>query len=217
MHRTATPLPTVVVAALLAACAGARPSPEAAPVASTSTAAATGGAARDTAGTAPVRRGYVAADVRFMQDMIAHHAQALAMVAMVPTHGAGDDVRLAAERIDVTQRDEIALMQRWLRRRGEAVPEAAHAHHHAGAAAMPGMLAPAELARLDSARGADFDRLFLASMIRHPEGALAMVRGFLAMPGAAQETEIFRFSSDVDADQRAEIRRMRALLDRLAP
>jgi uncharacterized protein (DUF305 family) len=215
MHRIAMSLPTVAAAALVAACAGARPSVTAA------TAATADPAPRDSVDTVPVRRGYVAADVRFMQDMIAHHAQALAMVAMVPTHGAGDAVRLAAERIDVTQRDEIALMQRWLRRRGEAapeaVPEAAHAHHAAGAATMPGMLSPAELARLDAARGTDFDRLFLASMIRHHEGALAMVRDYLAMPGAAQETEIFRFSSDVDADQRAEIRRMRALLDRLAP
>jgi uncharacterized protein (DUF305 family) len=215
MHRIAMSLPTVATAALIAACAGARPP------ATTAAAATADPAPRDSVATVPARRGYVAADVRFMQDMIAHHAQALAMVAMVPTHGAGDAVRLAAERIDVTQRDEIALMQRWLRRRGEAapeaVPEAAHAHHAAGAATMPGMLSPAELARLDAARGTDFDRLFLASMIRHHEGALAMVRDYLAMPGAAQETEIFRFSSDVDADQRAEIRRMRALLDRLAP
>jgi uncharacterized protein (DUF305 family) len=66
-----------------------------------------------------------------------------------------------------------------------------------------------ELAR---AKGAEFDRLFLQDMIRHHEGALIMVRDLLATNGAAQEPEIFQYASDVDADQRAEIMRMRALL-----
>jgi uncharacterized protein (DUF305 family) len=78
---------------------------------------------------------------------------------------------------------------------------------------MPGMLTAAELARLAAATGAGFDRLFLEYMIRHHEGALAMVAELLATPGAGQEVEIFRLVSDVDADQRAEIRRMRAMQD----
>lgn len=159
-----------------------------------------------------------------MQQMMAHHAQALAMTALVPARSvAGSAVRLMAERIEVSQRDEIALMRQWLVDRGAPVPasEAATAgghdmagmNHDAGAMPMmPGMLTPAELARLAQTTGAAFDRLFLASMIRHHEGALRMVAGFFATPGAGQDAEIFRFASDVDADQRAEIRRMRALL-----
>lgn len=168
-----------------------------------------------------------AADVQFMRGMLAHHAQALAMTALVPTRSLRADVRLLAERIDVSQRDEIAIMRSWLADRGVPVPAAdsAHAGHHAqhdsgghgdgaGHAMMPGMLTDAELAQLARARGAEFDRLFLEFMIRHHEGALVMVADFFATPGAGQEPQLFGFASDVDADQRAEIRRMRALLAR---
>jgi uncharacterized protein (DUF305 family) len=74
------------------------------------------------------------------------------------------------------------------------------------------MLSAAELARLAAATGPAFERLFLELMIRHHEGALTMVAELLATPGAGQDSETFRLASDVDADQRAEIRRMRALL-----
>lgn len=172
---------------------------------------------------APVRRGWVEADVRFMHHMLVHHAQALVMTALVPSRSARADVRLVAERIAISQRDETALMERWLRTRGESVPTAAgHAHHGAAAmndgahaatmAAMPGMIAPAELRQLEAASGAAFDTLFVRFMIRHHDGALTMVKGYLATPGAAQEPAIFRFASDVDADQRAEIRRLRSLV-----
>lgn len=154
-----------------------------------------------------------------MQGMIAHHAQALAMTSLVPARSGRADLRLLAERIEVSQRDEIALMQRWLHDRGADVPspDARHMHHGGadGAAQqtlMPGMLTDAEMTELANAQGPAFDRLFLQFMIRHHEGALVMVSELLATSGAAQESEVFRFASDVDADQRAEIARMRALL-----
>ena len=46
-------------------------------------------------------------------------------------------------------------------------------------------------------------------MIKHHEGALIMVEELFSTPGAGQESEIFAFASDVDADQRMEIDRMR--------
>jgi uncharacterized protein (DUF305 family) len=155
-------------------------------------------------------------DVRFMQRMIVHHGQALTMAALVPARTEREDLRLVAERIAVSQRNEIALMRRWLERHGAPPPDtSAHGAHAAGHdASMPGMLTADEVARLADAAGAEFDRLFLELMIRHHEGALAMVAELLATPGAAQDTEVFRLASDVDADQRAEIRRLRALLDR---
>jgi uncharacterized protein (DUF305 family) len=66
--------------------------------------------------------------------------------------------------------------------------------------------------RLAATTGSEFDRLFLASMIKHHEGALMMVQELFSTPGAGQESEIFAFASDVDADQRMEIDRMRAML-----
>ena len=152
-----------------------------------------------------------------MQGMIGHHAQALEMAALVPERTHRDDMRLLAKRIDLSQADEIRMMQHWLEARGQQVP-GAHAHHAAGAtgaavaAMMPGMLSTEEMARLAAAAGDAFDRLFLELMIKHHEGALTMVKELYATDGAGQESEIYAFTSDVDADQRMEIDRMRGMI-----
>ena len=168
---------------------------------------------------------FTAADLRFMNGMIGHHAQAVVMAGWAPSHGARPDVQRLAERIVVAQRDEIAMMQRWLRERHERVPDAGMAMEHAAMhdsagmpgmsddnMLMPGMLTMKELARLDRARGPEFDRLFLSYMIRHHEGALAMVGELLGSPGAAQDTDVYRFATDVNVDQVTEIDRMRLML-----
>ena len=155
--------------------------------------------------------GYTAADVKFMQGMIHHHAQALDMTALVADRTSRDDMRKLAQRIEVSQADEIKMMQRWLEVRGQEVP-GPHAHHAPGAPLMPGMLTPEEMAQLAAAKGPEFDRLFLEGMIKHHGGALTMVQELFATPGAGQESEMFAFASDVDADQRMEIDRMRGML-----
>ena len=157
------------------------------------------------------RVGHTTADTRFMQGMISHHAQAVEMTDLVNRHTANEAMRKLAERIHVSQTDEIKMMEHWLSTRGEDVP-AAHAHHAMEGALMPGMLTPEEMARLSAAKGRDFDRLFLEGMIKHHEGALVMVKDLFATAGAAQESDVFAFASDVDADQRAEIDRMRSML-----
>jgi uncharacterized protein (DUF305 family) len=155
---------------------------------------------------------HVEADVRFMRDMIVHHAQAVEMTALVESRTERADVRLLARRITASQEDEMATMRQWLLDRGEAPPDE-HAHHaHGVHEGMPGMLSPAEMARLRAARGPEFDRLFLEFMIRHHEGALVMVADLVTIDGAAQEVEIFQFAAHVDADQRVEIDRMRRML-----
>ncbi|MGH9348869.1 MAG: DUF305 domain-containing protein [Vicinamibacterales bacterium] len=157
---------------------------------------------------------HTAADVRFMQGMIGHHAQALEMVALLPSRTSREDMRMLGLRIEVSQADEIRMMQEWLQARGQDVPDL-HAHHADGATLMPGMLTPEEMGRLARATGVEFDRLFLELMIKHHDGALVMVQDLFSTPGAGQETEIFAFASDVDADQRMEIERMGALLKEL--
>jgi uncharacterized protein (DUF305 family) len=157
---------------------------------------------------------HTAADVRFMQGMIGHHAQAVEMVALIPTRTSRDDMRLLGQRIGVSQADEINMMQHWLESRGQEIPSP-HAMHMHGATLMPGMLTAEEMNRLAEAKGAEFDRLFLEGMIKHHAGALTMVQELLSTPGAGQESEIFAFASDVDADQRMEIDRMNAMLKEL--
>ena len=157
------------------------------------------------------RVAFTPADVRFMQGMIGHHAQALDMTALVPARTSSEAIRKLAQRIEISQADEIKMMQEWLTSRGQQGPDQ-HAHHAPGAALMPGMLTPEEMARLGQATGPEFDRLFLEFMIKHHEGALTMVQDLFAQPGAGQDSDVFAFASDVDADQRMEIDRMRAAL-----
>ena len=157
---------------------------------------------------------YTEADVQFIQGMIGHHAQALEMTALVPSRTPREDMRLLANRIEISQADEIHMMQEWLTARGARLPNP-HAHHGEGAMLMPGMLTAGEMAALASAKGADFDRLFLEFMIKHHEGALVMVDELFSTAGAGQQSDIFTFASDVDADQRMEIERMGAMLKEL--
>ena len=157
---------------------------------------------------------HTAADVKFMQGMIGHHSQAVEMVALLNSRSTSEDMRMLGKRIEVSQTDEIKMMQRWLEVRGQEIP-GPHAMHMHGATLMPGMLTEEEMARLAEAKGAEFDRLFLEGMIKHHGGALTMVDELFASPGAGQEVEIFSFASDVDADQRMEIDRMGAMLREL--
>ncbi len=170
------------------------------------------------------------ADVKFMQGMIHHHAQAILIAKWAPSRGASESVRKLCERIVVAQRDEIMMMTTWLRDRSLPVPVADtlgapmdHAVHHMPGMSMPtpvmmpGMLSPRQVAQLDSARGSKFDRLFLNGMIQHHEGAISMVKELFSSPGAAHDTEIFRFAADVEADQTAEIERMTLMLDAMPP
>jgi uncharacterized protein (DUF305 family) len=158
-------------------------------------------------------------DVAFMQGMIAHHAQALAMVALIPTHTTRTSIQLIGERIRISQQDEIKLMQHWLESHHESVPtvdtnDVAHMPGMEGMTMMmPGMLTPEQMAQLAQAKGATFDTLFLVGMIHHHEGAIAMVKDLIHTEGGGLAPEVFTFATDADADQRAEIIRMRSVLD----
>jgi uncharacterized protein (DUF305 family) len=150
------------------------------------------------------------ADVKFMQGMIGHHAQAIEMTDLIASRTSREPMKLLGQRIAVSQADEMNMMRTWLKARGQEVP-AEHAHHMPGGM-MPGMLTPEQMAELTAATGEAFDKLFLRYMIQHHEGALAMVDDLFKTPGAGQEGDINAFAADVDSDQRMEIDRMRALL-----
>ncbi|CAN5859995.1 DUF305 domain-containing protein [soil metagenome] len=161
------------------------------------------------------------ADVHFMTGMIPHHAQAVRMTLLVPDRSSRNDVKLMAERMLVSQKDEIELMRLWLSDRGQPVPAAAATHmrmDHGGMVhdmLMPGMLTEEELVQLERSSGVDFDRLFLTFMIRHHQGAMSMVNTLFESPGAAQDDFVYLFASDVNADQAMEIRRMQEILGSL--
>ena len=156
-----------------------------------------------------------------MQGMIMHHAQAVEMTALINERTTNKDLRLLGARISHSQADEMKYMERWLKLRGEStsmpMPSMQHTpgmdmskhQHHT---LMPGMLKQEQMDALKKAKGKEFDRLFLAGMIQHHKGALAMVDELFNTAGAGQDSELFNFATDVDNGQRAEIRAMETML-----
>ncbi|HKK26494.1 MAG TPA: DUF305 domain-containing protein [Gemmatimonadota bacterium] len=167
------------------------------------------------------RMRYTDADVRFMIGMIGHHAQALVMCRLAPENDAGPRVATLCSRILNSQGDEIVLMQRWLRQRGEFVPQVTIDGIHLEVTGpeyvmhMPGMLSDEQLRELAAARGPDFDRLFLEGMIHHHQGAVGMVDKLFAQDGAAQDEAAFKLANDIQVDQKTEIARMKRMLSEL--
>ncbi|MEO6236210.1 MAG: DUF305 domain-containing protein [Vicinamibacterales bacterium] len=165
------------------------------------------------------RVGATPGDIKFMQGMIHHHAQAIDMTELLKTRTASDDMKKLALRIQVSQTDEIRMMQRWLQAHGAEAPDP-HAMHMPGMVMpgmdhgpmMAGMLTPEEMQRLAGLKGPEFDQFFLAGMIKHHGGAILMVQELFATPGAGQESTIYAFASDVVSDQQMEIDRMSGML-----
>jgi uncharacterized protein (DUF305 family) len=151
------------------------------------------------------------ADIKFMQGMIHHHLQAIDMTNLLAQNTQSEDMRKFGLRMSLSQSDEVNMMRGWLEVRGQEAP-GDHANHMPGAPMMPGMLSPEEMAQLAAAKGKEFDILFLRGMIKHHIGALVMVDELFKTEGAGQQSEVFAFATDVEADQRADIDRMTAML-----
>jgi uncharacterized protein (DUF305 family) len=162
---------------------------------------------------------YSDADINFLTGMIPHHAQAVIMAGWAPTRGTRRDLAILCERILVGQADEIFWMQEWLRDRDQPVPDGKSTRMRMKINGMehdmlmPGMLTDEEMAELGKAHGPEFDRLFLLGMIKHHQGAIDMVNDLFKAYGAAQDDTLYRFASDVFADQSVEIEVMRKMLE----
>ncbi|GII58344.1 lipoprotein [Planotetraspora thailandica] len=145
-----------------------------------------------------------AADVRFMQDMIVHHRQALDMSDLAASHAASDGIKRMAARISDTQGPEISAMTRWLEQQEQQVPDAHHAQH----TDMPGMATPEQLDALRAARGSEFDRLYVQLMIAHHMGAVTMASEEIQKGSHIIVQEL---AEDISVTQTAEINRLRLL------
>ena len=146
-----------------------------------------------------------------------HHAQAVEMTALIPTHTNNKQVQLLGERISASQSDEMQFMKRWLAQRGEpismAMPGMPEMDMSGNAMPfMPGMLSPAQMDALRQAKGAQFDHLFLIGMTQHHNGALIMVKDLFDTAGAGEDADLFDFATDADNTQRAEIKIMQGIL-----
>jgi uncharacterized protein (DUF305 family) len=161
-------------------------------------------------------------DVEFMQGMIMHHAQAVEMTALIESHTQNNKLRSLGARISHSQSEEMKFMQRWLETRGEPTSMTMHGmpgmdmpgmNMSTHSMLMPGMLTTEQMDALKSAKGDEFDHLFLTGMIQHHNGALIMVKDLFDTSGAGQDAELFNFATDVDSGQRAEIKIMEKMLE----
>jgi hypothetical protein len=114
-----------------------------------------------------------------------------------------------ANRIDVSQEDEINFMESWLKSREEIMPKMPH--DHSAHMEMAGMATPLQLKSLENSESTDFDRLFLQLMIAHHDGALEMVEELKKYPGSANDPLLSEFVSDLVNDQGVEIERMNTI------
>ena len=169
----------------------------------------------------PGRYPYTTADIEFISGMISHHAQAIVMANLAPKRAGSQAIRTLCARIINAQTDEIVLLQQWLKDRNLPVTEAKPmpvkmtmdgvAHEMM----MPGMLTDTQMKKLEKSKGAAFDRNFLTFMIQHHQGAITMVNTLMGSPAAAQDDAVYKFSSDIFADQTAEIDRMQGMLSNM--
>jgi uncharacterized protein (DUF305 family) len=159
-------------------------------------------------------------DKLFVQMMVPHHAQALDMCELARTRASDEQVVAVARRIKGAQGPEILTLSSWLQSQGVEVPESmeditgheGHHGHDGHEMTMPGMLTDREMRELRSARGAEFDRLFLKRMIQHHEGAVVMADSELT---TGREQMALEMAGEIEAGQSAEIQRLREILAQL--
>ncbi len=151
-----------------------------------------------------VSQSFDANDTMFAQMMIPHHAQAVELAALATANTTTPAIRDLAARIAGAQQPEILSMEEWLVAAG--IPTDGHGSH---AMAMPGLVSDADMEALEKATNAEFDALFLAHMIRHHEGAIAMATDVLA---TTKNDNVRALANAIVAAQTAEIAEMSGLL-----
>ncbi|WP_341720816.1 DUF305 domain-containing protein [Micromonospora sp. FIMYZ51] len=144
------------------------------------------------------------ADVRFVAMMIPHHEQALVMARLAADRAGSPQLKSIAERILAAQEPEIKFLENWLAERG-LNRESGGDHKHT----MSGMQSAEALNRLTAARGAEFDRMFVAMMTDHHQGAITMANEALTL---GSDPIINEMASSVVVEQNVEINRMRDAL-----
>lgn len=148
--------------------------------------------------------GVNSSDLNFVQMMVPHHQQAVEMSALAIDRTTNPVVLDLAERIGTAQGPEIDQMLSMLVRWG-VMSEGDHSDHE-----MPGMIDAETMKALRDAKDADFDRLFLTSMIAHHQGAIDMAQDPLEN---GEDPELKALLDEIVTAQSAEIKEMQALLD----
>ena len=154
-----------------------------------------------------VPAGHNADDVAFATNMIPHHQQAVDLAALVPDRSTNARLVALAQQISAAQQPEINVMNVLLVQWKENPDtDSGHAAH---GATMQGMVDPATVATLQSRKGADFDKLWLESLIGHHRGAIEMAKAEIAN---GDNVDAKNLAQSIVTTQEAEIGQMKQML-----
>lgn len=137
-------------------------------------------------------------DLKFAEEMIPHHEQAVLMSDIALTNSTSDEILALARDIKAAQAPEIEQMGSW-----EGVRPSTHMGH-----TMDGMLSDEQIQELRDTEGAAFDRLFLEGMILHHEGAIKMAQKVVG----STNKEVAALAASIIAAQEKEIAFMKELI-----
>jgi uncharacterized protein (DUF305 family) len=151
--------------------------------------------------------GFNADDVAFATNMIPHHQQAVEMSALVADRSTNPELIELAKKISAVQQPEIEIMKVFLVQWKEN-PDTGSAHGGHGGT-MAGMVDEATMTRLESLNGAEFDTLWLESMISHHQGAIEMAKAEIAN---GENVDAKRMAQTIIDTQQAEIGQMKQML-----
>jgi uncharacterized protein (DUF305 family) len=147
------------------------------------------------------------ADVEFLQGMVPHHSQAVAMAELVPDRTDRPELNELAETIISTQNEEIEQMNTVLSDAGAEPVEGGmdHGGMTEGGMTMSGMMDDQQMQDLESAEGQDFELMFLDMMTAHHQGAIEAAEQVL---DAGENPEVADLAEQIIEAQQAEIEQM---------
>ncbi|WP_405719955.1 DUF305 domain-containing protein [Streptomyces sp. NBC_00046] len=157
------------------------------------------------------------ADVKFAQQMIPHHQQAIEMAELADGRAADPEIKKLATAIEKAQDPEINTMKGWLTSWGKPLPSSSMGDmpgmdHGADGSGMPGMMSGKAMSDLAAAKGKDFDKKFAQLMIGHHQGAVTMAED---EQKNGENAEAKKLAGAVVTAQTAEIEQMNKIIDRL--
>lgn len=159
---------------------------------------------------APESASFNEADLKFVEQMIPHHQQAVQIADLAETRAENEDIRSLAMDISFIQAIEVEELQGWLLDWGISHGTDDHADH----GAMAGMLTDEELQSLDAASGTDFDLLFAQLMAKHHEGAIEAAQTVL---NDGKSADVKVFAESVIETQSAELEELQSIIAQLSP
>ncbi len=142
-------------------------------------------------------------EIKFMQDMAAHHQEAVQMAQLIATHTTRPELIKLGQDIVNSQTKEISDMTGWLASWFSEKPLS-------DPMSAPGMMEMMSgMSQLMNSKDAEFDKLFLQMMIPHHQGAVSMSN---LLPSKTQRPELLALGQNIIKAQTAEIAQMQGWL-----